>query len=65
MSSLPPEITEFTPEQRKLLARAYRLILSWPHQEKTKGDSDVAGSVTRPAGTSNHSKKKPSKKKGN
>ena len=30
-----PEIKEYTPEQRKLLARAYRLILSWP-REKTK-----------------------------
>jgi len=31
----PPEIKEYTPEQRKLLAEAYRLILSWP-REKTK-----------------------------
>lgn len=28
----PPEIEEYTPEQRRLLARAYRLILSWPRE---------------------------------
>jgi hypothetical protein len=27
-----PEEEEYTPEQRKLLARAYRLILSWPRE---------------------------------
>jgi hypothetical protein len=34
-NNAPPEIKEYTPEQRKLLAKAYRLILSWP-REKTK-----------------------------
>ncbi|CAG0995463.1 hypothetical protein ANAEL_02560 [Anaerolineales bacterium] len=34
-NTAPPEIKEYTPEQRKLLAKAYRLILSWP-REKTK-----------------------------
>ena len=28
----PPEIKEYTPEQRKLLVKAYRLILSWPRE---------------------------------
>ena len=35
MNNAPPETGEYTPEQRKLLGRAYRLILSWP-REKTK-----------------------------
>lgn len=34
-NTAPPKIKEYTPEQRKLLAKAYRLILSWP-REKTK-----------------------------
>lgn len=34
-NTAPPEIKEYTPEQRKLLAKAYRLILSWS-REKTK-----------------------------
>lgn len=35
MNNAPPETEEYTPEQRKLLAKAYRLILSWP-REKTE-----------------------------
>jgi len=29
MNDAPPEIREYNPEQRKLLGKAYRLILSW------------------------------------
>ncbi len=32
-NSLPPETVEYTPEQRKLLGKAYRLILSWPREK--------------------------------
>ncbi len=32
-NNLPPEIVEYTPEQRKLLGKAYRLILSWPREK--------------------------------
>jgi len=31
----PPEPIEYTPEQRKLLGKAYRLILSWPRDKAT------------------------------
>lgn len=31
-NNAPPEIREYTPEQRKLLGKAYRLILSWPRE---------------------------------
>ncbi len=64
MSSAPPETDEFTPEQKKLLAKAYRLILSWPREKKTESHPCAAGSVTSPACTSNQGNKKPSKKKG-
>lgn len=32
-NNLPPETMEYTPEQRKLLGKAYRLILSWPREK--------------------------------
>ena len=32
-NNLPPETVEYTPEQRKLLGKAYRLILSWPREK--------------------------------
>jgi len=64
MSSAPPENSEFTPEQKKLLARAYRLILSWPREKKAESHCGAAGSVASPACTSNQESKKPSKKKG-
>jgi len=32
----PPEPIEYTPEQRKLLGKAYRLILSWPRDKATE-----------------------------
>ena len=33
MSTAPNSPSEYTPEQRKLLAKAYRLILSWKREE--------------------------------
>ena len=33
MTNLQPEAEKFTPEQRRLLAEAYRLILSWKRDE--------------------------------
>jgi hypothetical protein len=38
MSDLQPE-EEFTPEQRRLLAKAYRLILSWKCDEPDSNSS--------------------------
>ncbi len=36
MTNTPPsEPMEYTPEQRKLLGKAYRLILSWPRDNVT------------------------------
>ena len=32
----PPDSIEYTPEQRKLLGKAYRLILSWPRDKATE-----------------------------
>jgi hypothetical protein len=32
----PAEPIEYTPEQRKLLGKAYRLILSWPRDKATE-----------------------------
>ena len=46
MNNAPPETEEYTPEQRKLLARAYRLILSWP-REKTESAEASACSNER------------------
>ncbi|MBI5351716.1 MAG: hypothetical protein HZB50_03665 [Chloroflexi bacterium] len=46
MDSKPPEKEEYTPEQRKLLAKAYRLILSWP-REKTEPDQTCSSSEPR------------------
>lgn len=31
--STPPKTEEFTPEQRQLLGKAYRLILSWKREK--------------------------------
>ncbi len=37
MSSHPPlEQVEYTPEQRRLLARAYQLILHWRRDDTTR-----------------------------
>ncbi|MBI5841371.1 MAG: hypothetical protein HZB19_14840 [Chloroflexi bacterium] len=49
----PPEIKEYTPEQRKLLAKAYRLILSWPRkiaeQVQSTACSDEMTASRKPA----------------
>ncbi len=58
-SNLPPERAEYTPEQRRLLARAYRLILRWrrdntPRKPASDRSTDVAhmpSSATRQAKT--------------
>lgn len=52
MSSNPPaKKVEYTPEQRRLLARAYRLILSWYRDQGTpEGEADRNQTV--PAGSS-------------
>jgi len=46
LNSNPPENKEYTPEQRKLLARAYRLILSWP-RAKTEPDQAYSSSESQ------------------
>ena len=45
-----PEEEEYTPEQCKLLARAYRLILSWPRENTEPAQTCLCsekGTVTR------------------
>jgi len=42
MSTHPSSSNEFTPEQRKLLAKAYRLILSWKREEPEKNRSALS-----------------------
>ena len=46
MTDLQPE-EEFTPEQRRLLAKAYRLILSWKRDEpdSKSSSSDVPENI--------------------
>lgn len=34
--SLPREKKEYTPEQRRLLGRAYRMILSWSNNKTSR-----------------------------
>jgi len=45
------ESTEYTPEQRRLLGRAYRLILSWERKEP-KTEQRPSAEKTIPAGHS-------------
>ena len=47
MTNLKPEAEEFTPEQRRLLAKAYRLILSWKRDEpdSKSSPSDVSKNI--------------------
>lgn len=49
MSSSLPETQEYTPEQRRLLARAYRLILGWPRDEARLAEARKARESTSPA----------------
>ncbi len=54
-SNPPPEPAEYTPEQRRLLARAYRLILNWrrddtlrkPPSDRSTVVAQMPGSATR------------------
>ena len=48
MSSSLPEMQEYTPEQRRLLARAYRLILNWPRDEAQLAEARKARESTSP-----------------
>jgi hypothetical protein len=41
MNDEPPEIKEYTPEQRKLLGKAYRMILSWPRKTAEQVQSTI------------------------
>ena len=43
------ETTEYTPEQRRLLGKAYRLILSW-EREEPKPESKSSTEKANPAG---------------
>ncbi len=50
-SHLPLEQVEYTPEQRRLLARAYQLILTWRRDNTThEPDSDRSAVVARVPG---------------
>jgi hypothetical protein len=40
-NNAPPEIREYTPEQRKLLGKAYRLILSWTRETTEQVQSNT------------------------
>lgn len=44
-----PDTQEYTPEQRRLLARAYRLILNWPRDEARLAEARKAREFTSSA----------------
>jgi len=57
------ESTEYTPEQRRLLGRAYRLILSWERKEP-KTELRPSAEKTIPAGHSTTQSKTSNEKGG-